>query len=205
VRKIMSEGQSELKTMEIICNAFESLGPSARQRAVQWLLGALGAQDDLPITSAMLPEQQNLNGDGQQEVRETVGNQTTIIATDLSPKEFMSQKHPQSTVERISCLAFYLTHYRAKPMFTGAEIEALNREAAGPTINRYRDMDGARRAGYLAAAENRTTQITTKGEELVNALPNREAAKAVLARYPGQRKRRSANGSKKRGADGDTE
>jgi hypothetical protein len=66
-------------------------------------------------------------------------------------------------------------------------------------------MDGARRAGYLAAANNRTSQITTKGEELVDALPDREAAKAFLTKYGPQRKRRASNGSKKHAADGDTE
>ena len=199
----MSEGLSELKAMEIICNAFESLGPNGRQRAVQWLLGALGMPDDLPSPGAIAPEQQNLNGDGQRDGHGTPTTQTTITPDDLSPKEFMGQKHPQSTVERISCLAFYLTHHRHIPMFSGAEIETLNRQAAGPTINPHRDMDSARRAGYLAPADNRKRQITTKGEELVNALPDRDAAKSVLAKYPPQRKRRPANGSKKRGADGD--
>jgi len=204
----MSEGQSELKTMEIICNAFESLGPSARQRAVQWLLGALGAQDDLAVTSAAISDQQNLMGNGSrdaQDSQETLRNQDTVTITELSPKEFISQKRPQSTVERITCLAFYLTHHRKTRTFNGADIEALNREAAGPTINRSRDMDNARRAGYLASAENRTVQIASKGEELVGALPDREKAKAVLTKYGPQRKRRASNGSKRHEADGDAE
>ena len=185
--------------METICNTLQSLEPNARQRAVQWLLGALGMPDGLPVPSTVIPEQHNLNGDGLRDGQGTPGAQHTVTTTDLSPKEFMSQKHPQSTVERMTCLAFYLTHYRQTPMFSAAEIDALNREAAGPVINRHRDMENARRAGYLAAADNRTTQISAKGEEIVNALPDRDAVKAVQSKYPPQRKRRSSNGSKKRG------
>src|SRR5437762_3507811 len=32
--------------------------------------------------------------------------------SELSPKDFMFQKQPRTDVERIACLAYYLTHYR---------------------------------------------------------------------------------------------
>src|SRR5689334_20180124 len=30
----------------------------------------------------------------------------------ISPKEFMAEKAPATDVERVACLAYYLTHYR---------------------------------------------------------------------------------------------
>src|SRR5947209_8545864 len=41
------------------------------------------------------------------------------FSTDLSisPKEFLLQKQPRTDVERIACLAYYLTHYRDQPHF----------------------------------------------------------------------------------------
>lgn len=128
----------------------------------------------------------------------------TTPARDLSAKAFISQKQPQSVVERITCLAFYLTHYRQTPHFSGIDIEKLNTEAAGRTINPTRDPDNASKAGYLVPADNRKRQISAKGEDLVNALPDREAAKAVMAKYGPQRRRRGA-GTKKREANGDSE
>lgn len=197
----MSEVLSELKAMETIYTTLQPLQPSARQRVVSWLLGVLGMADELPATS-VTPEV-NLDGDGRSP-QEAPSIQDTITDADLSPKEFISQKHPQSTVERITCLAFYLTHYRATASFDGGQIEKLNTEAACPTINRSRDMDNASKAGYLVPAENRKRQISARGEGLVKALPDREAVKALQAKYGPQRRRKTAS-VKKREANGDAE
>ena len=37
--------------------------------------------------------------------------------TEMSAKEFLYEKKPQTDVERIACLAYYLTHYRTTPHF----------------------------------------------------------------------------------------
>src|SRR6266511_3165755 len=36
---------------------------------------------------------------------------------ELPPKEFMFQKQPRTDIERIACLAYYLTHYRDSRQF----------------------------------------------------------------------------------------
>jgi len=196
----MSEVLSEFEAMKTVYTTLGSLQPSARQRVMQWLVGALGMADELPATS-VTPEI-SLNGSGPVP-QETPTVQDTIPTTDVSPKAFMALKDPQKTVERMSCLAYYLTHYRNTPHFSNADIEKLNREAAGPSINAYRDLDSTSRSGYLASAENRKRQITSRGDELVNALPDREAVKALYAKRGPQRKRRAS--TKKREANGDSE
>src|SRR5687767_3371055 len=35
----------------------------------------------------------------------------------MSPKAFLAQKKPQTDIERIACLAYYLTHYIEMPHF----------------------------------------------------------------------------------------
>jgi hypothetical protein len=47
-----------------------------------------------------------------------------------SPKEFLFEKHPKTDVERIACLAYYLTHYRDMPQFKTLDLGKLNTEAA---------------------------------------------------------------------------
>src|SRR4051794_19476404 len=40
----------------------------------------------------------------------------------LSPKDFMHQKDPKTDVERVTCLAYYLTNYRDTPYFKTTDI-----------------------------------------------------------------------------------
>jgi hypothetical protein len=48
-----------------------------------------------------------------------------------TPKQFLLEKAPQTDVERIACLAYYLTNYRETPHFTTLDLAKLNTEAAG--------------------------------------------------------------------------
>src|SRR5262249_16379917 len=48
----------------------------------------------------------------------------------LSPKEFVWQKQPRRSIERVVCLAYYLVHYRGTQFFKTSDITALNMEAA---------------------------------------------------------------------------
>lgn len=147
----MSEVLSELKAMESIYTTLQALQPTARQRVVSWLLSVLEMPHEVP--EAALTSEVSHNGD-EPVFQEASTVETSIPSTQMSPKAFMAQKDPQKTVERMTCLAFYLTHYRNKPYFSNADIEKLNREAAGPSINAYRDLDSTSRSGYLAAGEN---------------------------------------------------
>src|SRR3972149_5704868 len=52
--------------------------------------------------------------------------------TSMSPKDFLLEKQPKTDVERIACLAYYLTHYRSMPHFKTIDLSILNTEAAQP-------------------------------------------------------------------------
>jgi hypothetical protein len=101
---------------------------------------------------------------------------------DISPKEFIMQKQPRTDVERVTCLAYYLTHFRSTGHFKTVDISKLNVESAqsklsNPTVA----VDNATKLGYLAPATKGNKQISGPGELYVQALPDREAAKAAIA------------------------
>jgi hypothetical protein len=108
----------------------------------------------------------------------------------MSPKEFMLQKNPITDAERVVCLAYYLTHYRNQPEFKTLDISKLNTEAAqikfsNPTVA----VDNATNQSYfLIAATKGNKKISAQGELYVQALPDRDAAKEVLAKARPKRK-----------------
>jgi hypothetical protein len=108
-----------------------------------------------------------------------------------SPKEFLFQKQPKTDVERITCLAFYLTHFREMPYFKTLDLGKLNTEAAQMKFsNTAYATDNATKAGYLAMAARGQKQITAWGEQFVAALPDREAAAQVLVQLRKRKKKR---------------
>ncbi len=207
----MSEGLSELRAMEAAYSALQSLEPSAQRRAVQWLLGVLGAPDSPLPANVVVSDRSSLNGDNLQDTQDRqnvpkIGDIQSTQGADLTPKQFIAHKRPQTIAERIACLAFYLTHNRQTPTFRPSDIEALNTDAACTSINASRDLDNARRRGYLVPAGDGKKQITSLCEDFVNALPDRTALKEVRSGRPSPKKRRSPGNSKKsEAADGEGE
>ncbi len=94
----------------------------------------------------------------------------------------MDQKRPLTDVERVTCLAFYLAHVRSTPHFKTSDITALNTEAAQLAFsNASYAIANAESSHYVTKAGKRgQKQITSFGEKVVNALPDREAVKAVV-------------------------
>jgi hypothetical protein len=115
-------------------------------------------------------------------------------ARDVSPKEFIMQKQPRTDVERVACLAFYLTHYRNTPHFKTLDISKLNTEAAQSKLsNVYVAVENATKTNYLVPAGKGTKQISAAGEVFVQALPDREGAKAAMSKLkPRKKSRKSA-------------
>src|SRR5262249_52301053 len=112
----------------------------------------------------------------------------------VSAKEFVFQKKPQSDVERVTVLAYYLTHYRDTPYFKTLDISKLNTEAAQPKFsNAAYAVENATKLGYLVPASKGTKQLSAAGEVFVDALPDREAAKQ--ARQAARPKRKFKRGS----------
>jgi len=114
-------------------------------------------------------------------------------APKSNAKDFMAAKKPRTDVERVTCLGFYLTHHMDTPQFRTQDISKLNGGAHQPKLaNPTVAVNNASRQKYLTPAGNGMKCVTTLGEELVGALPDREAVKKALAAQPARRRRRAA-------------
>jgi hypothetical protein len=111
-----------------------------------------------------------------------------------SPKAFLHEKQPRTDVERMACLAYYLAHFRDLPQFKTDELTKLNTEAAQAKFsNASFAAANALKTGYLAPGERGKRQLSAAGERFVEALPDRDAARQIMAER-GSRKRRARTG-----------
>jgi hypothetical protein len=174
-----------------------------------------GAEEDLEVLTSILATLQNLDPRSRVRILDTIttyfgreragphriatqgpqlvsgGLTTDAFSEDrsMSPKQFVAEKQPKTDVERVACLAYYLTHYRNTPHFKTLDISKLNTEAAqikfsNPTVA----VDNATRANYLVPATKGNKQLGVLGEQFVQALPDREKAKNVMAQARPRRK-----------------
>lgn len=117
----------------------------------------------------------------------------------ISPKEFLLKKQPRTDVERVACLAYYLTNYRDQPHFKTLDISKLNTEAAQVKFsNPAQAVDNATKYGYLAPGVKGSKQLSAGGELYIDALPDREAAASALAST--RRPRRKVKRTPRKGA-----
>ena len=110
---------------------------------------------------------------------------------DLSPKDFLVQKKPRSDVERVACLAFYLTHYRSSAHFKTMDINKLNTEAAQVKFsNASNSLNNAVKSGFLVPSVSGAKQLSAAGEKFVDHLPDRTTARKVMSELSPRRKKR---------------
>jgi hypothetical protein len=170
----------EVKAMEAAFNALSSLKPDEKRRVLTWLWEKLevgGAQPAglQPPAAAPAPGVNPPHA------------APSAPGVNLTAKSFLAQKDPKTDAERITCLAYYLTHYKATPRFKTKALAAANVEAAQPKFsNPAVAVMNAAGSKYLSAAGGGDKQITVLGEKLVDALPDREKVNAL--RKPRRRK-----------------
>jgi len=103
---------------------------------------------------------------------------------DLSPKQFMIEKQPRTDVERMACLAYYLTHFRDTPQFKTNELSKLNTEAAQRKFSNaaVTAKNAVSTRFFVPAPKKGHRQLSADGEQIIAALPNREAIAAIRQR-----------------------
>jgi hypothetical protein len=100
-----------------------------------------------------------------------------------SAKAFMLTKSPKTDIERVACLAYYLSRYRGAPHFKTRDITAANTESAHrPFSNAAYAVENAAKAGLLVPSVKGSKQLSALGEQFVEALPDRGAASEVFER-----------------------
>jgi hypothetical protein len=187
------KADSEVKAMDATWNALSGLQPDEQRRVLVWLIDKLKLSESVSLgTPGAPPVSQQGNA--------TVGGGLGT-GEGLAPKPFMAQKKPKTDAERMTCLAYFLTHNRATPQFKTRELTKLNEDAAGsPFSNPAVAVSNAVKEQYLAPAASGKKQITVRGEALVLALPDREKVNAALEEHRVRRRRRHRNAKRRKPA-----
>jgi hypothetical protein len=177
----------EVNALQAVIGALGPLGKEARHRILDSAATFLGILSGLKLANSQLPE---------------IAPRPVPLShrspysedTSMSPKDFLLEKEPKTDVERIACLAYYMTHYRSTPHFKTVDLSQLNTEAAQPKFsNTTVSANNAVKMGYIVASSRGQRQLSAIGERFVRALPDRDAAKAALTSLRRRRlKRKSA-------------
>ncbi len=177
----MADNNHNVEALTTILSVLKELDSDSQRRTIQAVITFL----DIPwsqMHSNNLPIDRSNSDSPKTEVS---FSENRII----SPKDFMRDKAPKTDIERIACLAYYLTHYRDKPHFKTIDLSSLNTEAAQPKLsNAAYTVDNAMKAGLLVQASKGSKQLSAAGEYFVQALPDRDAAKATLTNFRPKRR-----------------
>ena len=174
----------DVEALSTILSILKQLEPEAQNRVLNSIATFLNAS--MPVT----PRRSN------DEVPPTATAGASFTKDRRpSPKEFMRDKRPSTDVERVACLAYYLTHYRDTPHFTTLEISSLNTEAALPKFsNASFSVNNATTSGYLVAGPKGAKQLSAAGERFVEYLPDQDAARGAMKdSRPRRASRRTTN------------
>jgi hypothetical protein len=171
-----TQGQ-ELEIVTHLLKVFQGIPQASRRRVIETVSHFFGLDADHGSLHTERPDtrQRSQNDESPQP--------TAGFSEDraISPKDFMFQKQPKTDVEKVVCLAYYLTHYRDTPHFKTLDISKLNTEAAQIKFsNPAVAVDNATKARFLVPATKGNKQISSVGEQFVLAMPDRDRAREVL-------------------------
>jgi hypothetical protein len=163
----------ELEALKQVLSILESLNDNQRKFVLKAAADRFGL---------IIPKNENFENtsDAQNDPIKT-----NEILANLTPKQFIKIKSPDSDVLRVACLAYYLTYARNQPHFKSEEIAKLNTEAAYQNFgNHLKSVNNAMtRSYFLAPAGNGRKQITAHGEDVVNALPYKKAIAELIKKH----------------------
>jgi len=163
---------NNLEVLTTIVTALKGLDQDAQKRTLQAVITFL----DIPWTTQVLSSKSSENTNTPK--YESSFSQDR----DISAKDFLREKLPRTDGERVACLAYYLTHYRGLQFFKTFDLSSLNTEAAQPKFsNPAMAVSNAVRSGFIVQASKGSNQLSSAGEVFVQALPDRDAAKANLS------------------------
>lgn len=181
----------EFKAIQTSLEALEPLEEPQRKFAVTMILTRLG------ITPASLTL--NLGGVAGGAGAASAGAGIQADIKSMTPRDFLKSKRPNTDLQRLTCLAFYLANARNTPAFKTRELTDLNTDAAGPKFSNAATTanNAVNQNGFLSHAGGGKKQITPLGEDVVNALPDQDAVARAVADAPKKRKYKTKGKSKR--------
>lgn len=173
----------DVAALGIVLDALDQLDEQQRVWVLQTAASRLSLKIDMSALDARSPR-----GDSDATVKPA--DAADQGRGGVSAKGFIRSKNPQSDVQRITCLAYYLTKFRNTRHFKTKELSELNAEADCPKLsNPTVAVNNARKEKYLTPAGNGNKQLTNQGEDLVEALPDQEKVRALKSKSRMRKKR----------------
>lgn len=178
----LSDERKTYVAIQAIIDAMLEFDQDTRARMLRTVATFFGIDSVLPFGGPSKPPQTHEDGVSTFSNRE-----------ELSPKDFLLQKKPRTDVERVACLAFYLTHYRNIAHFKTMDISKLNTDAAQIKFsNASYAVNNAMRSGFIVAAVRGTKQLSAPGEKFVDHLPDYAMATKVMSELRPRRRKKTA-------------
>jgi hypothetical protein len=176
---------SEVDAMRDVDSALSKLASDldAQRRVIQWLASkyatSIQVAEGRQIDSPLLP------------------NPTE---RPLDIKSFMAQKRPVNHYERVACLAYYLEKSKEMRDVGAKDIVEANTEARLPKMSNPAVFikHATHTYGYLNSIGQRRLVLSSRGEAVVEALPDRPKVEEALANFPFGRKARTGKKGKRK-------
>ena len=182
-----SETNDDVKTLQKLMTIFQDLSPENREKMIKTISTFFNIEFQ---TSGPQPSTYSSPPNLATQTGKTAGPTFSQDRT-MSPKEFLLEKSPNTDVERVACLAFYLTYYRDTPHFKTVDISKLNTEAAQRKFsNAAKAVNNATQNAFLVPSTKGNKQLGAFGEVYVQELPDREAAKLEVAKLKPKSRRK---------------
>jgi len=169
---------SEVSVMQTVDEAFRDLEPDARQRIIDWV----SAKYEITTKARV----------SQVATTEELG---PTRSTPKNIKNFMSEKRPQNSYQRVACLVYYLEKFDGVSEVGSAEIVKANADAR---LSRMTNpslfiQHATHTYGYLTSLGKRKFAISARGEAVVEALPDEAKVEEVHNRLPLRRKSKKSS------------
>jgi len=166
-----SKKKSPADVLKLVIEALDPLGPTEKQWVLQSAASLWTVTLAAPAASAAIA------------LGTSSGAAKPAPVTQQDAKTFLKTKDPPTETQRVACLGYYLANFRDTHAFKAADIKKLNTEAKGPNFNVPRAVGNAANSkhGYLSSVGKGQKQLTTHGEEIVEALPNGDRVKEIEA------------------------
>jgi hypothetical protein len=175
---------NEIDAMHSVDEALSQLDDDARQRVMDWVASKY------KVTTDLRPD---LSGN-----RFTPDKRSTPLSTQ-DIKTFMTEKKPSNFYERVACLTYYLEKIEKKTEVKTEDIRKANTDARLSKMSNPALFvkHATHTYGYLTSLGQRKFGLSTRGEAVVDALPDRAGVEKALSDHPfGKKGRRKSKSNK---------
>jgi hypothetical protein len=181
---------SEVDAMRDVDAALEKLDPDAQRRVLDW------AASKYKLTAHARIGQ---GGSEEPRIQPRLNQPSGRQGAPRDIKTFLAQKRPGSSYERVACLVYYLEKFDGRTEVNKKDIEKANSDARLSKMTKPGIVvkNATHTYGYLTSIGNRQLALSTRGEAVVEALPDHVQVEEAHKNFPfGKR----AGKKRKRGA-----